>query len=79
MQGEAIGLRKGLEQGEAEGLRKGLEQGEAEGLRKGLEQGEARFAELAAKLVSLGRAEELARAASDPTLKEALYAEFGIA
>ena len=78
-QGEAAGLRKGLEQGEAEGLRKGLEQGEAAGLRKGLEQGEARFAELAAKLVSLGRAEELARAASDPTLKEALYTELGIA
>ena len=79
LQGEAIGLRKGLEQGEAVELKKGLAQGEATGLRKGLAQGEASFAELAAKLVSLGRAEELGRAATDPAFKETLYSEFGIA
>ena len=61
------------------GVTEGRLQGEAVGLRKGLEQGENRFARLASKLLSLGRADELAEAAADPALKERLYSELGIA
>lgn len=60
------------------GVTEGRLQGEAVGLRKGLEEGENRFARLASKLLSLGRADELAAAAADPALKERLYSEHGI-
>ena len=73
------GVTEGRLQGEAVGLRKGIEQGTAEGMRKGLEEGENRFARLTSKLLSLGRADELAEAAADPALKERLYSELGIA
>lgn len=53
-----------------EGVKKGIQQGNQQGMR--------RFAELTKKLLSLGRTEDLNRAAEDDSYRDKLFKEFAI-
>ena len=46
---------------------------------EGREEGENRLGALITKLISLGRTDDIAKAASDPTYRNRLYEEFSIA
>ncbi len=70
----AEGRAEGKAEGRADGKAEGLAEGEAAGIMKG----ESRFAALTKKLLSLGRMEDLQRAAADQKYREDLYAEFNL-
>lgn len=78
-EGRAEGLAEGRAEGIAEGRAEGHAEGRAEGIVEGRAEGEAVFARLVEALVSEGRMEEVARAASDADARNALFEEFGIA
>ena len=67
---EKIIRQEEYEAGEAAGKAKGKAEGKAEG--------EAKLAQLISKLISLGRDDDVSRAASDKVAREALYKEFGM-
>lgn len=48
------------------------------GVSQGFAQGEKNLAELIEKLISLGRTEDVSKAASDENARKAFYKEFGI-
>ena len=60
---------------EAEGEKKGLKEGEKKGEAKGINE----FAKVAAKLIALGRSDEVVRASEDAAYMADLCKEFGIA
>ena len=74
----AEGKAEGKAEGLAEGLAEGKAEGKAEGLAEGLAEGEGRLAALMKKLLSLGRMEDLQKAATDQKYREILYTEFKI-
>ena len=55
-------------------VRKGLEEGE----KKGLQKGEKKFSSLMAKLLSLGKMDDIRRVVEDEEYREKLYMEYGI-
>ena len=67
---------------QAEAMKEALEmeraEGKAEGKAEGLAEGEGRMAALMKKLLSLGRMEDLQKAATDQKYREVLYTEFKI-
>ena len=67
---------------QAEAMKEALEmeraEGKAEGKAEGLDEGEGRMAALMKKLLSLGRMEDLQKAATDQKYREVLYTEFKI-
>ena len=79
---QAEAMKEALEmeraEGKAEGLAEGKAEGKAEGLAEGLAEGEGRLAALMKKLLSLGRMEDLQKAATDQKYREILYTEFKI-
>ena len=77
---EALEMKRaeGKAEGLAEGKAEGLAEGKAEGKAEGLAEGEGRLAALMKKLLSLGRMEDLQKAATDQKYREILYTEFKI-
>jgi hypothetical protein len=63
---------------QAEAMKEALEMERAEGKAEGLAEGEGRMAALMKKLLSLGRMEDLQKAATDQKYREVLYTEFKI-
>lgn len=77
-EGREKGLAEGREKGLAEGREQGIAEGRERGLAEGRQSGEARLANLVACLAADGRTDDIARAASDPALRQSLYEEYGI-
>ena len=77
---EALEMERaeGKAEGKAEGLAEGKAEGLAEGKAEGLAEGEGKLAALMKKLLSLGRMEDLQKAATDQKYREILYTEFKI-
>ena len=71
---QAEAMKEALKMERAEGKAEGLAEGKAEGLAEG----ESRLAALMKKLLSLGRKEDLQKAATDQKYREILYTEFKI-
>ena len=63
---------------QAEAMKEALKMERAEGKAEGLAEGESRLAALMKKLLSLGRKEDLQKAATDQKYREILYTEFKI-
>ena len=63
---------------QAEAMKEALEMERAEGKAEGKAEGEDRLASLMKKLLSLGRMEDLQKAATDQKYREVLYTEFKI-
>ena len=59
--------------------REGREEGRIEGRKEGRGEGEAKLGTLITRLISLGRTDDIAKAASDAVFRDKLYAEFGMA
>ena len=53
-------------------------EGRAEGITIGKSEGEDKLGILISKLISLGRTDDVSKAASDKSARAALYAEFGM-
>ena len=70
---------EGREEGRVEGLVEGRVEGRVEGLVQGRVEGETRLGALITKLISLGRTDDIAKAASDPIYRDRLYEEFSMA
>ena len=75
---QAEAMKEALEMERAEGKAEGLAEGKAEGKAEGLAEGEGKLAALMKKLLSLGRKEDLQKAATDQKYREILYTEFKI-
>ena len=65
-------------EGREEGRIEGRKEGRIEGREEGRGEGEARLGTLITRLISLGRTDDIAKAASDPVFRGKLYAEFGM-
>ena len=74
----AMARNEAIREGQEIGLAQGREEGLVEGLAEGQAATEARYAQLAEKLVELGRGNELARALTDEAFRSALLAELGL-
>lgn len=72
------GRKIGFQEGHDRGLEEGHEAGLREGHSRGLAEGEAKFATLATRLIQDGRAEDVAKAASNTTLRQQLYERYGL-
>ncbi len=57
-----------------EGRQEGLDEGE----KKGLQKGEKKFSSLMAKLLSMGKMDDIRRVVEDEEYREKLYMEYGI-
>ena len=75
---QAEAMKEALEMERAEGKAEGKAEGLAEGKAEGLAEGEGKLAALMKKLLSLGRMEDLQKAATDQKYREILYTEFKI-
>jgi len=60
-------------------MKEDFEKAEARGMIKGEAKGENKLGSLISKLISLGRNQDVEKAAGDPAYREKLYAELGIA
>ena len=78
-EGRIEGREEGREEGRVEGRKEGRREGRIEGRKEGRGEGEARLGTLITRLISLGRTDEIAKAASDSAFRDKLYAEFGMA
>ena len=82
-QAEARGVKIGEARGEARGVKIGEARGEARGIKigeaKSIETGENKLGHLISKLLSLGRTQDIERAANDPEYRKKLYTELSIA
>ncbi len=58
---------------------KTMEMFKNEGREEGRQEGETKLGTLITKLISLGRTDDVAKAASDPTYRDRLYSEFSMA
>ena len=76
-------IKMAEEQAEARGEARGIKIGEARGIKigeaKSIETGENKLGHLISKLLSLGRTQDIERAANDPEYRKKLYTELSIA
>ena len=56
----------------------GIKIGEQRGRQEGRQEGENLLAALINKLISLGRNDEIFKAANDPAFRDSLYVQFGL-
>ena len=66
------------EEGIKIGEQRGRREGRQEGRREGRQEGENLLAALINKLISLGRNDEIFKAANDPVFRDSLYVQFGL-
>ena len=76
---EVVDMSKAIEDIRVEGYNEGRDKGYNEGRDKGYKEGENRLGNLIMKLTSLGRMEDISKAASDSDYRQKLYQEFQIA
>ena len=80
--GKAEGIVEGKAEGKAEGIAEGKAEGKAEGIivgkAKGIAEGEEMLGKLITMLITDGRSDEVAKAASDKEYRTLLYKDYAI-
>ena len=76
--GKAEGKAEGIVEGKAKGKAEGIAEGKAEGIVEGIAEGEEMLGKLITMLITDGRSDEVAKAASDKEYRTLLYKDYAI-